>query len=259
MAVLRLPGTPARGAVLHVPAFGEELNKSRRMVALAARALSDAGYAVLQVDLHGCGDSSGEWADTSWEQWLADIEHAAAWLRQRHGGEFWLWGHRAGCLLAAQAALKLEGPSRLLFWQAQASGKQVVQQFLRLKMAGELQQGAGKGVIETLRRDLQAGQCVDVAGYRLGPALVRGLDAATLEAPATGSAQDRLIWLEVSSREGAGLLPASAKPLASWAAAGVRVVSAAVQGPAFWQTTDIEEAPALLETTVRSVLDAAAA
>ena len=54
-------GVP-RGAVVHVPALFEEMNKSRRMVALQARTLAAAGFAVLRIDLHGCGDSSGELA-----------------------------------------------------------------------------------------------------------------------------------------------------------------------------------------------------
>ena len=257
MAVLRLPQGPARGAVLHVPAFAEELNKSRRMVALASRALSDAGYAVLQIDLHGCGDSSGEFADTSWEQWLADVTAAADWLRARHGGEFWLWGLRAGCLLAAEAARQLPGPQRLLLWQPQTSGRLVLQQFLRLKMASQMQQGASKGVTEALRRDLDAGQTVDIAGYQLGPALARGLEAATLQAPqagGSGGAGDRLVWLEVTSREPLALLPAAAAPLAQWRATGHAVQAQAVAGPPFWQTLEIEEAPALVDASVAAVL-----
>jgi exosortase A-associated hydrolase 2 len=256
MAVLRLPQGQPRGAVLHVPAFAEELNKSRRMVALASRALSDAGYAVLQMDLHGCGDSSGEFADTSWDQWLADVTAAADWLRARHDGELWLWGLRAGCLLAAEAARHLPGPQRLLLWQPQTSGRQVLQQFLRLKMAGQMQQGASKGVTEALRRELDAGQVVDIAGYQLGPALARGLEAATLQPPPAGGsgADNRLVWLEVTSREPLALLPAAAAPLAQWRDAGHAVQAHAVAGPPFWQTLEIEEAPALVDASVAAVL-----
>lgn len=256
MAVLRLPQGPARGAVLHVPAFAEELNKSRRMVALTSRALSDAGYAVLQADLHGCGDSSGEFADTSWEQWLADVTAAAQWLRARHGGEFWLWGLRAGCLLAAEAARSLPGPQRLLLWQPQTSGRQVLQQFMRLKMASQMQQGASKGVTEALRRGLDAGQVMDIAGYQLGPVLARGLEAATLQPPPAGSsgADNRLVWLEVTSREPLALLPAAAATLAQWRDAGHAVQAQAVAGPPFWQTLGIEEAPALVDASVAALL-----
>ena len=43
-----------------VKAWAEEMNKARRMAALQARLLAENGYAVLQIDLHGCGDSSGD-------------------------------------------------------------------------------------------------------------------------------------------------------------------------------------------------------
>ena len=41
--------------------------------------------------------------------------------------------------------------------------------------------------------------------------------------------------------------------IAKCRAAGARVESAVVTGPPFWQTTEIEEAPALIEETVRAL------
>jgi alpha/beta superfamily hydrolase len=40
------------------------MNKARRMAALQARALAALGYGVLLLDLHGCGDSSGDFGDS---------------------------------------------------------------------------------------------------------------------------------------------------------------------------------------------------
>jgi len=42
------------------------MNKSRRMVALQARALAGRGFAVLQMDALGCGDSAGDMQDATW-------------------------------------------------------------------------------------------------------------------------------------------------------------------------------------------------
>ena len=53
-------GIPVRGALVYVHPFAEEMNKARRMAALQARAMAAAGYAVLQIDLYGCGDSAGD-------------------------------------------------------------------------------------------------------------------------------------------------------------------------------------------------------
>ena len=112
------PAGPPRGLVVYVHPFAEEMNKSRRMAALQSRALAEAGFAVLQLDLMGCGDSDGELLDASWAQWVADVVFACGWLRQQYlpsGPDtvpLWLWGLRAGALLAADAARQWPEPQR---------------------------------------------------------------------------------------------------------------------------------------------------
>ena len=160
------PAAPARGSLLFLHAFGEEMNKSRRMAALASRALAAAGFAVLQIDLLGCGDSSGEIDEAGWSDWIDDAVLGAQWLQQRCSGPLWLWGQRAGCLLAAAAAPRLPQVHHFLFWQPQVSGKLTLQQFLRLKMASQMQQGASKGVTESLHADLAQGPPPGATGQR---------------------------------------------------------------------------------------------
>jgi hypothetical protein len=53
-------------------------------------------------------------------------------------------------------------------------------------------------------------------------------------------------------------MPASAKRLEQWQAAGYSIGNQLVTGPAFWQTTEIEEAPALLEATMAALEGASA-
>jgi exosortase A-associated hydrolase 2 len=239
----------ARGTVVYVHPFAEEMNKSRRMAALQSRALAAAGYAVLQIDLLGCGDSSGDFGDATWDDWVADVVEAVRWAHERHRhAPLTLWGLRAGCLLATSAAQRIDAPADFLFWQPAAAGKLVLQQFLRLKLAAEIQGGAAKGLMEQLRAQHAAGEAVDVAGYRLAPALAAGLESATVMPPA--QAQSRVAWLEVSNREDATLLPASTTAVARWRHAGYHVTTEVINGPAFWQTAEIEESPALIGATV---------
>jgi exosortase A-associated hydrolase 2 len=263
LCILHAPSAvPVRAAVLYIHPWCEEMNKSRRMVAMQARALASAGCAVLQIDLHGCGDSSGDFSDAGWEGWVEDVLLAARWLQQRHSVPLWLWGLRAGCLLAVQAAGRLALPCQFLFWQPSPSGKTLLQQFLRLKAAADLQQGEAKGAIEQARRELAAGRYVDVAGYRLPAALATGLEQAVLDPPPPPQAPKpragHVVWIELSTREGATLLPASASKADAWRAAGYAVHSQVVQGPSFWQTQEIEDAPALIEVT-RNALSATTA
>ena len=163
-----------------------------------------------------------------------------------------LWGLRAGCLLACAAAERLAEPPRLLFWQPPASGKPLLQQFLRLRMASELKDGRSSGVTERLRGELVAGSTVEVAGYRLGPGVALGLDQAQLRPPSTPGVA---IFIETSPREDARLLPATQSALQAWQAAGHAVSSRVVQGPAFWQTQEIEDAPSLIEATLAAVTE----
>ncbi len=239
-----------RGVVVYVHPFGEEMNKSRRMAALQTRALAGAGFAVLQIDLHGCGDSSGDFGDASWSGWIDDVARAAHWLQARYAAPLWLWGLRAGCLLAVTAAAKLGGDCRFLFWQPAMAGKPLLQQFLRLKAAADLQHGDAKATMEALRTDLAAGRAVNVAGYTLQAALATGLERAALD-PAPRASQ--VLWLEVSTREGAEILPASLPRIEAWRQAGYAVTTAVVPGPAFWQTQEIEDAPALIDATLRAL------
>ena len=74
------PGLPRAGAIVHVPAFAEEMNKSRRAVANAARAMAERGWQVLVFDLHGTGDSSDDFDDATWSGWLEDVRAAVSWL-----------------------------------------------------------------------------------------------------------------------------------------------------------------------------------
>ncbi len=254
-------GNVPKGCVLYIHPFAEEMNKSRRMAALQARALAQAGYAVLQMDLFGCGDSSGDFVDASWQDWVGDVVQGCRWLRSRTNPPraepgsvpLWLWGLRAGCLLASEAARHLTEPCNFLFWQPPSAGKQLLKQFLRLKVASAMLEGNAKGLAANLRQQLAAGATIDVAGYPLSPGLATGLDQAVLAPPEsfdTKGTTARLEWFEMSAREDTALSPVSVNATARWGQAGFAVLSHIVTGPSFWQTSEIEQSPALITATI---------
>ena len=243
-------GGDARGAVLYLHPFAEEMHKSRRMAALQSRALADAGFEVLQIDLLGCGDSSGDFGDASWESWIDDALVAIGWLRERRPGPLWLWGLRVGGLLAADLASRLDEPPGLVLWNPVISGQQFLQQFLRLKLATSGGEGGGKATMARIREGLAQGESIEVAGYRLSASMAQQLERASL----TGSGPLRAVrWLETSTRSESGLSPAARQAVDHFGAQCPDVRSLPVAGPAFWQTTEIEEAPALLRATVDAV------
>jgi exosortase A-associated hydrolase 2 len=240
-----------RGKVLYLHPFAEEMNKSRRMAALACRALAEAGHAVLQIDLRGCGDSSADFGDASWADWQADVRLGLDELEARVPGAgtapLWLWSLRAGALLAAADWGR---PVNHLFWQPMTNGKLALQQFLRLKLAAEMASGTSKGLMDQLKSELAAGRPVEIAGYRLNPALAAGLEAARLTPVGTPG---RVAWLELSTREDPTLTPVSEQAVKAWQDAGWAVNAQIVQGPGFWATSEIELAPALITRSVEAL------
>ena len=233
-----------RGTVVFVHAFTEEMNKSRRMAARMSRLLAGDGWRVVQRDLCGCGDSSGEFADATWADWARDVDEELSLAVA--GRPVWLWCQRAGALLAP-AALQSRAELNLLLWQPVISGAQHLQQFLRLhagaRIVGSAKADGGPSPIQRLR----AGAEVEVGGYALNPALAMGMEQATFDVPAAFAG--RVVWLEVSANEAPELSPQAARVVQRLAERGIVVDTQVLSGPSFWQTQEIEDCEALLERT----------
>jgi exosortase A-associated hydrolase 2 len=237
-----------KGTVLCVHPFAEELNKTRRMVAVGSRALAQDGWAVMQIDLFGCGDSSGEFKDAEWHQWLTDLTAAERWLMEQYEAPFWLWGIRAGCLLATDVLTAMTGTPNLLLWQPVYSGRQHLTQFLRVQVANEMLGGNAERLgTEALRAKLLSGSSVEIAGYELSPAMARALHKADFVVPP--NYRQAIVLLEVSADEVPALSPASAVRIERLEEQGCRFKFTVVRGSPFWQTVEITECQALIEAT----------
>lgn len=246
------PGTPCKGAIVHVPPFGEEMNKSRRAAAIQARSLASAGFAVLRMDLFGCGDSSGELRDATWERWKSDLLLAKAWVEQQTGATAMLWAVRLGALLAVDLLQAQHGIMRLILWQPVLNGSAYLTQLLRIQIAsgllGKEDQGAG---VSTLKQQLLTGALVEIAGYDITPGLAQALerlDARKLSMPPL-----RIDWLEVAPSQSAQLAPARAVIAKQWQASGATVNIHLVESAAFWSSQQILEVPALVDATCRAI------
>lgn len=237
------PGTKLRGALVGVPPFGDEMNKSRRMLALQARALAEHGIAVAVVDPFGTGDSEGEYANATWEGWRDDVRTAASWLSNRAGAPTGLWGMRLGALLAADAARAVEA-ALLLLWQPVASGRAYFNQFLRTASAQAVTAGAGADRT-ALRARIAQGECVEVGGYAIARDLLGPADQTELAALVPPCP---VVWREIGAA-------AAAPALEAWRASGVALDHERVAGPSFWMTVEIEEAPDLVAATTPAVVD----
>ena len=241
-------GTP-RGGIVYLHPFAEEMNKSRRMAALQSRMFAARGFAVLQIDLFGCGDSCGDFGDARWELWKEDAALAVAWLRLRVDDRIYLWGLRLGALLALDfAAGAEERYAGIVLWQPVVSGEQFLTQFLRLRVAGEMiSAGAAKTGTQQLRGELNAGSRLEIAGYDLASGLAQAIDRLKLTelAPRTTAVD----WFEVVPEAGRTLPPASRRVADAWLERGANVKVHTVAGESFWSTIEVAECGGLLAQT----------
>lgn len=250
------PAVAVRGIVVYAHPWAEEMNKSRRMAAEMARQMARSGFAVLQLDLAGCGDSDGDFADASWDAWLEDIDRAAAWLQQRYpAAPLLLWGLRVGALLAVEYAAAHHNCSRVLLWSPVLNGEQFLTQFLRLRVANQMLAGnQQEGGTQQLLQQLQAGEGVEVAGYTLAPALALPLAQRKLGAFARAGLQ--IEWFELLSSAERPLPPVVEKVAQDWREHQSQVNVHKLVGEAFWNTQEITVVSALWQRSLQALVSA---
>ena len=238
------------GDILLAPPFAEEMNRCRVMVATQARAFAQMGIGTLVLDPFGTGDSGGDFSDGSWEQWKDDLKCGIEWLRSGANGCRALWGIRLGAVMAAELALQDPGISRLLLWQPVAHGKSYFTQFLRIRIAAEMENRAGIKTTDELRNRSASGEIIEVSGYRIGSSLARQLDEVRLP-DASDLSSLRLSWFEVLAS--AETPRGNARVVDDYKSEGVELDYLPVIGPAFWQLHERTVAPELIDATVKAV------
>jgi len=237
-----------KGLVLHLPAFGEEMNKSRAMVVSQARAMANQGFTVLVPDYFGTGDSSGDFSAASWTIWLEDMRYCLDWLQQQTVGSVALWGLRLGALMAIElAAIPTISVFQLILWNPVLQGEQYMLQFLRLRLANSMVYGEAKEKTADLKQSLKQDGFLEVAGYELSASMFE--EVADRKAKDFGTPSIRKVfWGDVASTIKS--LPVPVKTLVDqWQAAGVDVDVEQVSGPQFWATQEISRVDNLILAT----------
>lgn len=240
------PHRPELGAILYVHPFAEELNRSRRMASLQARRFAAMGYAVLQIDLFGCGDSCGDFSSARWDIWLRDLAAAADWLRQRSKGPLQLWGLRLGGLLALDFASTADVDG-IILWQPYTHGRTCISHFLRQRLAQEAPVPGAPKSTAALRASLTAHGSIEVGGYTLVRELAQAIDscdAADIDVPPCP-----IHWFAATGPAPARSAAAVARIAARWAERDAALHFHPIDGLPFWGPAAGAECDALLAAT----------
>lgn len=152
--------------LLIVSPLFEEMNRTRRMLVEAMRALDRAGIDAVLPDLPGCNESLADFPAQSLDTWRAAMVQAAA-----HFGATHVLAVRGGALIAPD----LPG------WALEpAKGASLLRQLVRARTIAAREAGREERAEDLLADGRAKG--LELAGYRCGPALISGLEAA-LPAP----------------------------------------------------------------------------
>jgi exosortase A-associated hydrolase 2 len=254
-AVLHRPADdPVRASVVLAQAWGPEMNFSRRHVAQTCRELAAAGCMVLIVDLYGTGDSHGNPEDGTWQRWAADLHHAVTWLQERQPGvPLWVWGHRAGALVAAAAWPKL-AEANLLLWQPVASLAELRREWERQLAATAIANGRPAAhATESVLQAWREGRAVEIAGTAVAAALALDETAPTLGdiRPVRGS---QMAWMSLSRRVPAQPSGPTQAVMSAWVAQGGAARWRHAATEPFWLVAEAERSPELARQTVLAVL-----
>ena len=198
---------PAGGIrVLVLPAWFDEANKLRHFTVETMRALEKCGIASVRPDLPGCNESLAPLATQHLGTWREAAAEAA---------------HQHGCthVLAIRAAVTV-APDLPGWAYAPVAGKAILRALLRARTIAAKE--AGREESSTALLDNGRAEGLDLAGYRLGPEMVRELAEAELPANRLASitAADLgglALWLRAEPEHD----PAQADALAGIVARGI--------------------------------------
>ena len=179
--------------VLIVPALFDEGNRLRRYTVETMRALQRLRIGSVVIDLPGSNESLTPLSCVSREDWTRAVAAAVA-----HFGATHALAIRGGALVCGGAGVPL-------LTYAPVAGAAILRQMVRMRVLSAREAGREEKAAELMAEGRTQG--IVLAGYALGPALVRGLEGAE---PCDGRtiAQADIggpgLWLRAEAGEDAG-------------------------------------------------------
>ena len=213
--------------LLILPALFEEMNRTRRLIALTTAMLARAGVRSWLPDLPGTGDHEDGPEAKDLPRWRAAMLALAGIAAS--GRPLHLLAVRGGALLADAV------PGASLYRIAPQTGERALRDLWRARAATERETGGG-ATVATLDATSRGGAAVVAAGYRIESRFADQLRAAPLPAPAvptrtaaTAAAPGvdvvlggPLVWRQAEPADEAALAHAIAADWLAWIATATK-------------------------------------
>ncbi|MGI5310477.1 glycosyl transferase [Rheinheimera sp. WS51] len=238
----------ATHAVVILPPFAEEMNKSRHIIKQCTTQLAEHNYYSFMLDNYGTGDSEGDLDTATIELWRIDL----AILMQKIAD----WGFQSVSFIAIRfGALQLFDLlnlhslplpiKHLVLWQPMFDASRFWQQFCRIKVAEAMASGE-KTSQKQLEQQLEQGQIVEIAGYPINSSFVQSILQMESTFPAVLN-NSLLSWFELSKLDNIAL---PVQKMRDSLTEKCLLHFNQIKAEAFWQTSELAEANKLIALTI---------
>ncbi|KKO46897.1 glycosyl transferase [Arsukibacterium ikkense] len=237
-------------ALIILPPFADEMNKSRHIISQFMRQATQQGFSCYLMDNFGTGDSEGDLEEATMALWRADLTLLVEQLAAEGFQQVSFLAIRFGALqlfdLLNSSSLAVP-VKEVLLWQPYFDVKKFWQQFFRIKIAEQMALGE-KLSQQQLEQQLAEGEVIEIAGYPLAPAFYQSTLQGLYSLPeAFGNNALPLHWLEVSQLAAPGVaLKKQLEQLQAHCQLNFQLVNAAP----FWNTTELASADELLRLSL---------
>lgn len=186
-------------AVLILPPFAEEMNKSRHIISQLMQQNKQAGISSFMLDHYGTGDSEGDLDLATTDIWRQDLQLLLAQLQTAGFSRLSVVAIRFGAmqlfdLLNHQPlALQLD---KVVLWQPLLDISRFWLQLYRLKITEQMALGQKLTQAE-LEQSLQQDNTLEIAGYPISKAFSESTRQLNIQPPAILATASNC-WFEIS-------------------------------------------------------------
>ncbi len=242
-----------KNLVILIPPFAEEMNKSRKIFSSFQHQLSSNKYRTVLFDLFGTGDSQGEFSDATWLLWQQNLIDIIKYVFEKYPEvKINFVALRTGALLLNNSLHQLPNHyssaiHQIHYWNPVFNASQFINQFLRLKLTGDIIRADGeKLTTKTLKQQLLKQGTMEVAGYQLSADLVEEFEQADASLPKLDNLHN-IHFYEISSS--AKITSALSNYISKLQEHHYQIETHSLTGPKFWVSQEICISQPLIDLT----------
>lgn len=246
-------------AVVFIPPFAEEMNRSRKMMTMLLKrfAANADGYIF---DFSGTGDSQGDFGEQSWQGWSRDLsDFVKGMVHKSQYQSLQIITLRTGSLVLSEAS-RLPGfetisplVKAIHMWNPVLNPTQYFNQFLRIQLAAEMMKEDGqKRTAKDLVAELQEKGELEIAGYMINATLYQQFVSS--EPALSDNLSGCALRIYDLNAQGA-VTPAIQMGMKKHFPTHENMHQVGVQGDQFWSTQEISVSEALINTTAINMME----